>query len=229
MEQKEIYGIIYMVKNKINNKLYFGQTTCETFDERYHGGLLKTHNQHLKRSFEKYGIENFEINKMFDVACSQDELDKLEDMYICLYDTLNPKFGYNKRRGGSHGKHTEETKRKISKKNKNRKRTQQQREKISSSMKGRYVSEETRQKMSEAQKGENHPFYGKKHTDETKKKMSETRNKKVSQFTLDGHFIKEYDSLSQAASETGINIATISLCCNGKTKTGSGFIWKRLF
>lgn len=27
MDKKEIYGIIYMIRNRINNKVYIGQTT----------------------------------------------------------------------------------------------------------------------------------------------------------------------------------------------------------
>lgn len=32
--KKEVYGIIYMIKNKINGKIYFGQTK-HTFEKRY--------------------------------------------------------------------------------------------------------------------------------------------------------------------------------------------------
>ena len=35
------------------------------------------------------------------------------------------------------------------------------------------MSDETRRKLSEAKKGENHPMYGKTHTEETRRKMSE--------------------------------------------------------
>lgn len=112
MEEK--YGIIYYVRNKINNKLYIGQTVRD-FDTRYGHDLEKfTHNKHLKSSIIKYGIKNFEINKEFDIAFSKKELDKLEKMYINIYNTTNPKYGYNKKYGGSSGKHTEYTKNKMS-------------------------------------------------------------------------------------------------------------------
>lgn len=116
--KKEKYGVIYLIKNKINNKIYIGQTV-NTFDERYKGDLQKyTHNIHLKRSIEEYGIENFYIDKEFDVAYSKEELDKLEDMYIKIYNTTDKKYGYNMMFGGSNGKHTEESKAKISESNK---------------------------------------------------------------------------------------------------------------
>lgn len=107
------YGVIYLIKNKINNKMYIGQTV-QSFDERYGGNLKKfTHNIHLKNAIDKYGIDNFEIDKEFDVAYSKEELDKLEDMYIKIYQTTDSKFGYNKMFGGSNGLHTNETKKKM--------------------------------------------------------------------------------------------------------------------
>lgn len=104
MNNNEIYGIIYMIKNNVNGKIYFGQTTKNKgFDERYCSGRWWQYsgNEHLVNSAKKYGEDNFVVYKQFDVAYSQDELDKLEDMYICLYNTMNPKYGYNKKRGGS--------------------------------------------------------------------------------------------------------------------------------
>ena len=97
---KNVYGYIYMIKNTVNGKIYFGQTIHD-FDSRYMGDIEKyTHNDHLRCSIEKYGIENFEITKEFDVAYSKEELDALEDLYICIYDTINYKYGFNKTRGG---------------------------------------------------------------------------------------------------------------------------------
>ena len=116
--EKEIYGIIYLIKNKINNKIYIGQTTQDGgFDRRYHtkDGIKDTHNEHLRNSINKYGIENFYINKEFDIAYSKEELDKLEDMYIKIYNTIDKNCGYNNRYGGTHGKMTEERKQLVEK------------------------------------------------------------------------------------------------------------------
>lgn len=46
-------------------------------------------------------------------------------------------------------------------------------------MYGKHHSEETRKKLSEANKGENNPFYGKHHTEETKKKISGAKTKHI--------------------------------------------------
>lgn len=109
-----VYGYIYIITNKINGKMYVGQTV-QGFDKCYHNNLLaNTHNQHLKNALIKYGFNNFIIKSNFDIAYSKEELDSLEDMYIKLYETTNPSFGYNKRYGGARGKNSEETLSKMS-------------------------------------------------------------------------------------------------------------------
>lgn len=51
-------------------------------------------------------------------------------------------------------------------------------------------------------------------------------SKPVSQFTLEGEFIKTYPSAREAEREIGIDNSSISLCCNGKHKTAGRYIWK---
>jgi hypothetical protein len=50
---------------------------------------------------------------------------------------------------------------------------------------------------------------------------------KVAQYSIDGCFIKEYGSISEAIKELGRNIG-ISAVCNGRAKTAGGFIWKKV-
>ena len=96
------YGIIYKITNTINNKIYIGQTTRKNgFDGRYRSSLEQnTHNKHLKLSIQKYGIDNFQIDKEFYVAYSLEELNEKEVEYITLYNSNEPKYGYNIRGGG---------------------------------------------------------------------------------------------------------------------------------
>ena len=155
----QVYGYVYMVKNLVNGKIYFGITEND-FDARYRSDISKyTHNEHLKDSIKKYGIENFEINKEFDVAHSQDDLWDLEDMYICLYNTLDRKYGYNKRRSGSKhkgcGKLSEEHRQKISDSMKGKGQTlsEEHKQKIIDANKGIPKSKEHRQKISDSMKG----------------------------------------------------------------------------
>ena len=198
MIDDNIYGVIYKIRNKINNKIYIGQTSqYGGFDRRYKNNILEyTHNEHLKASISKYGIENFEIDKEFDIAFSIEELNKLETMYIKIYKTYNPKYGYNKTLGGNVTKLSDETKNKISESLKvaysngnmvswnkgkkcpqlGRKKTEEQRKQLSEMKKEffqnnkRYaISDDSRKKLSQSSK--------KSWTEERKSKASETTKK----------------------------------------------------
>ena len=163
----EPYGIVYMIKNKVNKKIYFGVTTSKNgFDGRYsHNIALNTKNEHLKHSIEKYGIDNFEINKQFDIAYSKHELGQLEDMYICLYNTLDPRYGYNKKRGGQLQTYSIESRQKMSD---SQKQFAQQDDYVNP-FKGKKHSDKTKQINSQKHKGKQ-TWLGKSHTEEAKEK-----------------------------------------------------------
>ena len=95
---KEIYGIIYLVHNTESDKYYIGQTTIG-FDNRYPSGWLYYHDykNNVREDLELYGENSFEYIKLFKVAHSQYELDKLEAYYIDYYNSYEN--GYNKNRG----------------------------------------------------------------------------------------------------------------------------------
>ena len=98
IENKKIYGIIYLVHNINSDKYYVGQTTVG-FDNRYSSGWLYEHGykNSVKHDLELYGENSFEYIKLFKVAHSQYELDKLEAYYINYYNSFEK--GYNENRG----------------------------------------------------------------------------------------------------------------------------------
>lgn len=112
------YGIIYIIKNKVNNKCYIGQTAkkldkrCKWEKKSIFNNYSK--NLHLISSIKKYDLENFE-RRILDFAQNQEELDDKEEYYIQKFNTLNQDFGYNLKHGGEHGKFTPLIKEKISK------------------------------------------------------------------------------------------------------------------
>ncbi len=52
------------------------------------------------------------------------------------------------------------------------------------------------------------------------------QSKPIIQYTIDGKFISEYKSATEAERQTGINKSNISKCCLGKRIKAGGFIWK---
>lgn len=48
----------------------------------------------------------------------------------------------------------------------------------------------------------------------------------ISQYTLDGKFIKHWGGATCARNELGINKSNIIQCCKGNVKTAGGYIWK---
>ncbi len=51
------------------------------------------------------------------------------------------------------------------------------------------------------------------------------RIKPVVQLSMDGEFIKQYDTMIFASKTTGIDYSSICDCCRGKSKTAGGFRW----
>lgn len=91
---------IYKITNKVNNKVYIGQT-IKTIEKRFSQHISKSkeegNNLYLSRAIRKYGKENFEITQI-DTASSKKELDEKEKYYINYYDSI--KNGYNLCDGG---------------------------------------------------------------------------------------------------------------------------------
>ena len=58
--------------------------------------------------------------------------------------------------------------------------------------------------------------------------LRKPRGTAVMQYTVDGDLIEVYDSIAQAARETGICARSISLCINCHTFSAGGYSWERL-
>lgn len=53
-----------------------------------------------------------------------------------------------------------------------------------------------------------------------------SRGKKVEQYTLDGNYIKTFNSVSEAAMAMNCCVAAISNCCSGRSKTSQKYRWR---
>lgn len=52
------------------------------------------------------------------------------------------------------------------------------------------------------------------------------KSKKVYQYTLDGIFVKQWDSCREIERQLGIPHCNVCACCTGRYKKSHGFIWK---
>ena len=132
---------LYCITNKINGKKYFGQSIDLERREKQYFNQSHFPNDHLKNAFNKYGEENFnfEIIKV----CKEKYLDRLEKLYIRIYDTMNKNKGYNKESGGHLNKHhSDESKQKMSELQKGE----------NNSFYDKTHTDETKRKMSESRK-----------------------------------------------------------------------------
>lgn len=121
-----------------------------------------------------------------------DDINNLEKMtkgnhnIIHKTGSKNPMWGRISSKNPNYGKkHSEKTKKKISKTMKGRKLLEETKKKISEARKGRKSpmcgkkhTKETKEKMSEVKIGSKNPMYDKKHTKETKRKISITKLKR---------------------------------------------------
>ena len=172
----DVYGIIYLVKNKVNGKCYVGQTIKKNgFRDRYGVGngrtmiesFYKAHKKNNSSSdiiledMEKYGLDAFEVDECIDYAFSKTELDIKEKTYISIYKSMisnsyNNYYvgGYNKTSGGSGTKDykwSEESKQKL----KEIKNTPEALERSKEAAKKENLSPETLKQRSESLKGHN--------------------------------------------------------------------------
>lgn len=126
------YNFLYLTKNLINKKIYIGVHSTNNLKDGYLGS-----GKHLLRAIEKYGKENF---KRYILVTSSDLtlIYKLEHQ-IVTQDFVRKDFNYNIEIGGNKVQHSEETKRKIGKGNKNKVFSKETRMKLSLAKKGKYL------------------------------------------------------------------------------------------
>ena len=244
--------IIYKVTNKINGKIYIGQT-IKSLAERWGQHCRSKKNTFFSRAIQKYGKENFTVEQI-DVACDRDELDKKEQYWIAYFDSMNPQKGYNLTSGGFTNKHiSDDVKKRISQSEKGKIVSAETRLKISISGKGKHkerlgvkVSESTKKKLSELNKGERHPQYGTKKTQAVKHKIKQAvknlweskefkdkviqgfirKNPKLGLSVLCVEINKKFANVILAARYMKRTNRSIILACENQSKKSGGYHWR---
>lgn len=159
---------VYIHTNKINGKVYIGQTKNKP-EHRWNNGKGYTGSTYFVNAINKYGWDGFLHEVIYD-GLTQLEANYYEKYLIEYYNSTDPKYGYNIQSGGDREYNiTEELRQKF-------------RDRVTGEnnpMYGKHHTEETKQKIRESEigkfDGDKNPFYGKKHTEEAKQKIRESR------------------------------------------------------
>lgn len=228
-----IDGKIYKFQNKLNGKVYIGQTIA---DIRTRYNRHKHENRtYFEKATTKYGIENFDF-KVIDRASTMEELNAKEVFWIAFFNSMYPN-GYNLCEGGesvSGFKHSEESKEKM------RQARQRNIENgVVQGMTGKRHSETTketiRKKKTGVKTGKHYPM-----SEESKKRMIEKRRgSKASEETIEKMRNSKqnrkvicvetgvvYRSQREASRQTGFNCGHLSVACNTPHYTVHGTHWK---
>ena len=211
-------GYIYCITNLINEKKYVGKTTY-SITKRFQEHCKDSKKERCERrplynAMNKYGIENFVVEEL--IECPNDELDSYEKMYIEKLQTYGHN-GYNATKGGD----------------------------------GTILFDYDKIIETYALGGTMTECAAKMHCSvDTVKKVLTINNipirhnrrgccsdpKKVEQYSLEGVFIKEWESITLAAhwlvdngyakTYNGGVRQKISMCCKGTLKSAYTFKWK---
>lgn len=172
---ENINGYIYLLVDKRNDKKYIGKHNGKK-NEYFSSGIIPN------RIIKKFSKDIFERTILEDNINDEQILCDREVFYIEKYNTFNN--GYNLTKGGDGGgnwiyKKSEEERLRISEikraANIGRIFSSETLKKMSEAKKGKPLKESHKKNISKAQSGENHPWYGRKHSDDTKLKISNSR------------------------------------------------------
>lgn len=198
--------VIYRIKNKINGKIYIGQTSTTIKDRWSKHCNNGSHCAYLKNAINKYGKESFIIEEIYS-AKDRQELNKLEKSAIKEYNSLYPN-GYNLTTGGDAFNHSQITKDKISKAHSGSKRSKKARENMSKAAKGKTISDKQKIDIANTLKGN----------------IPSNKGKGKAVRCLSNN--KLYTCASKAAKDLNLRPSCVNRVASGDRKTVKGYRFK---
>lgn len=156
-------GFIYKTTCLINQKIYVGRK--EFSNNSVENAQYLGSGTAFKNALKKYGRQNFK-REILRLCFSQHELSVWEHVYIKMLHAQDPEKGYNIADGDVNTTEYNPAKR------------PEVRKKISETMKRKYANGEI-DKSKIVHVGENHPMYGKHHSEASKKKNSESKKRSI--------------------------------------------------
>lgn len=218
---------IYQIRNKINNKVYIGQSN--NIQRRWQEHIYRLNkgdheNEHLQNAWNKYGADTFEFSIL--VECNDvNLLNELETLNINNKKALCRAEGYNIASGGNRpntlfGKTKDEIremyKRVVSSRLNKWKETGNPR-------KGSHISDSQKEYLSKINKGKNHPMFGTKRPEHSLKVSgaNNPRARKIKCIETN----EVFNCAKDASKKYNVTNSTILKACRGVQKTSAGFHW----
>lgn len=200
---------IYKITNLINNKIYIGLSTDirRRWEQHRNRSRDLKYQTHLYCAIRKYGLQNFKFEVIEE--CDKDCLQEREKYWIAYYDSYNN--GYNETLGGECGSPPEYDRTLIEKYWNDGYNIKSIAELLGCSPATVVVA------LKELN------LYSIK---EIKKRQYVSLSTPVFQYDLNGAFVKQFDSLHQAADSVQGQTQSIKKCCNRQYKYAYDSIWR---
>lgn len=204
---------IYKITNKLNNKVYIGQTRYfiqHRWEQHVYSSLSNPNNCEynflLHKAIRKYGKENFLIEQI-ECIINEEETNLKERYWIKYYNScvLNDGYGYNMTYGGE-GSPKINSEKVIDLWNKG--------------LGSVAISKELHAHKISIQKILNTYLNYSKQED-----FSRNTGVTVYQYDSNGKLLKQYSSIADAARAVKVDSSVISKCCNKQKKSCRGFFW----
>jgi hypothetical protein len=191
---------VYSIKSKVPPyKEYIGQTTQDDFQIRLNGHMADVNNgrrRHLYNAIRLYGWDQFTIEILYSFPKEGNWKERLDELEIQEIAQRGTLVP-----GGYNNE--------------------------SGGNRNKELHEDTKELMSAVRSGEKHSMFGKNHSEETKELLVEANRKEVQQWSRDGkELLRTFESVEEAARETGAHAEHIGKVCRGERQTAGGFHWK---
>jgi group I intron endonuclease len=210
-------GIIYTVTNKETKMVYVGLTTksLETRKKDHIKKSKKGKSYAFQQAIATYGPDAFKWEQI-DTATTIDELAEKEKAYILKHNSKED--GYNQSEGGEIQKSIHQYD--VS--------TGMLVNKYSSLSDAGAKFNLTKQDLSNVCLSVNKVSNGFvwSYSSTFPIHINDNRRKVVQQFSLEGKFLTEYKSVSEASKLTGCNRTSIAKVCRNERKSCGGYLWR---
>ena len=191
---------VYSIKCKLEPyKEYIGQTVQDDFQIRLNGHMADVNNgrhRHLYNAIRLYGWDQFMIEILYSFPKEGNWKERLDELEI---------REIAQRGTLAPGGYNNET----------------------GGNKNKELHEDTKALMSSVRSGDRHAMFGKHHDEEARELIRLANLKSVQQWSKDGtQLLRTFESVEEAARESGACSEHIGKVCKGARKTAGGFQWK---